>query len=60
MKYIAAWALGVPEARSKVDLRKDSKLVGEITTSIEEGALFKGRIDTEMPETKTRAAAAPA
>jgi len=51
------------EASDKVDLRKDSKLIGDVTASrisVEDGAYFKGRIDTEMPETNRRSAAAPA
>ena len=41
---------GNVEASNKIDLRKDSKLVGAITApriSVEEGALLKGQIDTE-------------
>ncbi len=40
---------GDVEASIKVDLRKNAKLVGDITASrvsIEEGAFFKGKIDT--------------
>jgi cytoskeletal protein CcmA (bactofilin family) len=40
---------GNVEASVKVDLRKDAKLVGDITSSrvsIEEGAFFKGKINT--------------
>jgi cytoskeletal protein CcmA (bactofilin family) len=51
------------EASDKVDLRKDSNLVGDVTApriSLEDGAFFKGRIDTEMPDAKRRSAAAPA
>lgn len=51
---------GDVEATDKVDLRKDAKLVGNITTariSIEDGAVFKGSIDIRKPEPK---AAAPA
>ena len=57
----------------KVDIRREAKLVGDITTariSIEDGALFKGSIDIRKPEPKpaisattgaaTSAAAAPA
>src|SRR6202012_1040782 len=53
---------GNVEASDKVDIRKDAKLVGDITTSrisIEDGALFKGSIDIRKPEPKP-AAAAPA
>jgi cytoskeletal protein CcmA (bactofilin family) len=44
---------GNVDARNRVGLRKDSTLVGDITTlriSMEEGAIFKGRIDTGKPE----------
>src|SRR5437879_6452937 len=44
---------GDVEASDKVDLRKDAKLVGNITTariSIEDGAVFKGSIDIRKPE----------
>jgi cytoskeletal protein CcmA (bactofilin family) len=56
---------GDVEASDKVDLRKDAKLVGNITTariSIEDGAVFKGSIDIRKPEPKPAAppAAAPA
>jgi cytoskeletal protein CcmA (bactofilin family) len=58
---------GNVETSDKVDLRKDAKLVGDITTariSIEDGAIFKGSIDIRKPEPKpaaaTRPAAAPA
>ncbi|HTA45274.1 MAG TPA: polymer-forming cytoskeletal protein [Bryobacteraceae bacterium] len=53
---------GNVEASVKVDLRKDAKLVGDINSSrvsIEEGAFFKGRIntvDTRKPAPKTLAA----
>ncbi|HXJ41918.1 MAG TPA: polymer-forming cytoskeletal protein [Bryobacteraceae bacterium] len=46
---------GDVEASDKVDLRKDAKLVGNITTariSIEDGAVFKGSIDIRKPEPK--------
>jgi cytoskeletal protein CcmA (bactofilin family) len=46
---------GNVEATDKVDIRKDAKLVGDITTSrisIEDGALFKGSIDIKKPEVK--------
>ena len=52
---------GNVETSDKVDLRKDAKLVGDITTariSIEDGAIFKGSIDIRKPEPKP--AAAPA
>src|SRR6202142_2712299 len=51
---------GNVETSDKVDIRKDAKLVGDITTSrisIEDGALFKGSIDIKKAEPK---AAAPA
>jgi cytoskeletal protein CcmA (bactofilin family) len=64
---------GNVETGDKVDIRKDAKLVGDITTSrisIEDGALFKGSIDIKKAEPKPaamapaapppRAAAAPA
>jgi cytoskeletal protein CcmA (bactofilin family) len=58
---------GNVETSDKVDLRKDAKLVGDITTariSIEDGAIFKGSIDIRKPEPKaaapTRPAATPA
>lgn len=55
---------GNVETSDKVDIRKDAKLVGDITTSrisIEDGALFKGSIDIRKPEPKPSAAApAPA
>jgi cytoskeletal protein CcmA (bactofilin family) len=53
---------GNVEASDKVDIRKDAKLVGDITTariSIEDGALFKGSIDIRKPEPKPAAAQAP-
>jgi cytoskeletal protein CcmA (bactofilin family) len=53
---------GNVETSDKVDIRKDAKLVGNITTariSIEDGALFKGSIDIKKPEPKP-AAAVPA
>jgi cytoskeletal protein CcmA (bactofilin family) len=54
---------GNVETSDKVDIRKDAKLVGDITTSrisIEDGALFKGSIDIKKAEPKpTPAAAAP-
>jgi len=52
---------GNVETSDKVDIRKDAKLVGDITTariSIEDGALFKGSIDIKKAEPK--AAPAPA
>jgi cytoskeletal protein CcmA (bactofilin family) len=51
---------GNVETSDKVDIRKDAKLVGDITTariSIEDGALFKGSIDIKKPEPKSAAAA---
>lgn len=56
---------GNVETSDKVDLRKDAKLVGDITTariSIEDGAVFKGSIDIRKPEPKPAPAppAAPA
>ena len=53
---------GNVEAADKVDIRREAKLVGDITTariSIEDGALFKGSIDIRKPEPKPAAAAAP-
>jgi cytoskeletal protein CcmA (bactofilin family) len=50
---------GNVEATDKVDIRKDAKLVGDITTariSIEDGALFKGSIDIKKSEVKPAAA----
>jgi cytoskeletal protein CcmA (bactofilin family) len=50
---------GNVEASDKVDIRKDAKLVGDITTSrisIEDGALFKGSIDIKKAESKPSAA----
>lgn len=49
---------GDVEATDKVDLRKDAKLVGNITSariSIEDGALFKGSIDIRKTEGKSGA-----
>ena len=46
---------GDVEATDKVDIRREAKLVGNITTariSIEDGALFKGSIDIRKPEPK--------
>ncbi len=60
---------GNVETSDKVDIRKDAKLEGNITTariSIEDGALFKGSIDIKRAEPKvatpapTPAAARPA
>ena len=51
---------GNVETSDKVDIRKDAKLVGDITTSrisIEDGALFKGSIDIKKPEPKPAASA---
>lgn len=53
---------GDVEATDKVDLRKDAKLVGNITTariSIEDGAVFKGSIDIRKPEPKAATTATP-
>lgn len=47
---------GNVETSDKVDIRKDAKLVGDITTSrisIEDGALFKGSIDIKKAEPKS-------
>jgi cytoskeletal protein CcmA (bactofilin family) len=49
---------GNVETSDKVDIRKDAKLVGDITTSrisIEDGALFKGSIDIKKAEPKVAA-----
>jgi len=54
---------GNVEAADKVDIRREAKLVGDITTariSIEDGALFKGSIDIRKPEPKPAAAGATA
>jgi cytoskeletal protein CcmA (bactofilin family) len=54
---------GNVETSDKVDLRKDAKLVGDITTariSIEDGAIFKGSIDIRKPEPKPAVAQRPA
>src|SRR6185437_3160928 len=51
---------GNVETSDKVDIRKDAKLVGDITTariSIEDGALFKGSIDIKKSEPKPAAQA---
>jgi cytoskeletal protein CcmA (bactofilin family) len=53
---------GNVETSDKVDLRKDAKLVGDITTariSIEDGAIFKGSIDIRKPEPKPAAGTPP-
>lgn len=53
---------GNVEATDKVDIRREAKLVGDITTariSIEDGALFKGSIDIRKPEPKPTAASTP-
>jgi cytoskeletal protein CcmA (bactofilin family) len=53
---------GNVETSDKVDIRKDAKLVGDITTSrisIEDGALFKGSIDIKKAEPKPVATPAP-
>jgi cytoskeletal protein CcmA (bactofilin family) len=52
---------GNVEAADKVDIRREAKLVGDITTariSIEDGALFKGSIDIRKPEPKPAGATA--
>ncbi len=49
---------GNVEASDKVDIRKEAKLVGDITTariSIEDGAVFKGSIDIKKNEPKPAA-----
>ena len=54
---------GNVETSDKVDIRKDAKLVGDITTariSIEDGAIFKGSIDIRKPEPKLAASSRPA
>ena len=54
---------GNVETTDKVDLRKDAKLVGDITTSrisIEDGALFKGSIDIKKSEPKAAPPSSPA
>ena len=54
---------GNVETTDKVDIRKDAKLVGDITTSrisIEDGALFKGSIDIKKAEPKPVAVTPPA
>jgi len=51
---------GNVEAADKVDIRKEAKLVGDISTSrisIEDGALFKGSIDIKKAEPKTMSTA---
>jgi cytoskeletal protein CcmA (bactofilin family) len=51
---------GNVEAADKVDIRKEAKLVGDISTSrisIEDGALFKGSIDIKKAEPKAMSAA---
>jgi len=51
---------GNVETSDKVDIRKDAKLEGNITTariSIEDGALFKGSIDIKKAEPKVAAPA---
>jgi cytoskeletal protein CcmA (bactofilin family) len=54
---------GNVEATDKVDIRREAKLVGDITTariSIEDGALFKGSIDIRKPEPKAAVPSAAA
>jgi cytoskeletal protein CcmA (bactofilin family) len=46
---------GNVEAADKIEIRKDSKLIGDIKTArimIEDGAYFKGSIDITKPEVK--------
>lgn len=53
---------GNVEASDKADIRKDAKLVGDITTSrisIEDGALFKGSIDIKKSEPRPSPAPTP-
>lgn len=53
---------GNVETSDKVDIRKDARLVGDITAariSIEDGAVFKGSIDIKKPEVRPAAAPAP-
>jgi cytoskeletal protein CcmA (bactofilin family) len=59
---------GNVEAADKIDIRKDAKLVGDISTArivIEDGAYFKGSIDitktdvAKPQQAKAQAAAAP-
>lgn len=52
---ILGQVVGNVETSDKMDLRKDAKLEGDITTariSIEDGAIFKGSIDIKKPEPK--------
>ena len=59
---VAAMAV---EAREKIDIRKEAKVVGDIRTArivIEEGAYFKGSIDivrAEAPKPAAQPVAAP-
>ena len=56
---------GNVEAREKIDIRKEAKVVGDIRTArivIEDGAYFKGSIDivrAEAPKPAAQPAAAP-
>ena len=54
---------GNVEAAEKIEIRKDSKLTGDIRTAriiIEDGAYFKGSIDIVKPEPVKGAVKAPA
>jgi cytoskeletal protein CcmA (bactofilin family) len=49
---------GNVDATEKVDIRCEARLIGDITTArigIEDGALFKGRIDIQRPQPKPAA-----
>jgi cytoskeletal protein CcmA (bactofilin family) len=56
---------GNVEAREKIDIRKEAKVIGDIRTArivIEDGAYFKGSIDivrAEAPKPAAQPAAAP-
>lgn len=46
---------GNVEATEKVDVRREARLIGDITAAriaIEDGAVFKGRIDIQRPQSK--------
>jgi len=50
--------VGNVHASDRVEIKKDGKLTGDITTariSIEDGAIFKGRIEIERQESKAPA-----
>ena len=52
---------GNVDAADRVDIRREAKLIGDITTariSIEDGALFKGRVDISKPQPKPTVAGA--